>query len=160
LVLIVTAYNTVRYYGYPDGFSFVVAIDWFLDRCITVTNVTGDAMVCGAVSHLCRLMRWMVMSSMVTAQVIMKKPEGSTGDEEVEANPSPPKFIFDIIVAQSFGSLLTPVQCFSIIFSLVTADHLYRGELHISLVSLRQPPVMNESEGRTKNAQQTPTLSR
>jgi Na+/H+-dicarboxylate symporter len=54
LVLIVTAYNTVfGTTGIPDGFSFVVAIDWFLDRCITVTNVTGDAMVCGMVSHLC-----------------------------------------------------------------------------------------------------------
>jgi Na+/H+-dicarboxylate symporter len=54
LVLIVTAYNTVfGTTGIPDGFSYVVAIDWFLDRCITVTNVTGDSMVCGMVSHLC-----------------------------------------------------------------------------------------------------------
>jgi Na+/H+-dicarboxylate symporter len=44
LVLIVTAYNTVfGTTGIPDGFSFVVAIDWFLDRCITVTNVTGKS---------------------------------------------------------------------------------------------------------------------
>jgi solute carrier family 1 (neutral amino acid transporter) protein 5 len=54
LVLIVTAYNTVfGTTGIPDGFSYVVAIDWFLDRCITVTNITGDSMVCGMVSHLC-----------------------------------------------------------------------------------------------------------
>jgi Na+/H+-dicarboxylate symporter len=54
LVLIVTAYNTVfGTTGIPDGFAYVVAIDWFLDRCITVMNVTGDCMVCGMVSHLC-----------------------------------------------------------------------------------------------------------
>ena len=54
LVLIVTAYNTVfGTTGIPNGFSFVVAIDWFLDRLITVVNVTGDASVCGMISKLC-----------------------------------------------------------------------------------------------------------
>ena len=56
LVLIVTAYNTVfGTTGVPEGFSYVVAIDFFLDRCITVVNVTGDAMVCGMISKLCGL---------------------------------------------------------------------------------------------------------
>ena len=31
--------------GTPNGFEFVVAIDWFLDRCITALNVTGDTVV-------------------------------------------------------------------------------------------------------------------
>jgi Na+/H+-dicarboxylate symporter len=54
LVLIVTAYNTVfGTSGIPNGFSFVVAIDWFLDRLITVVNVSGDASVCGMISKLC-----------------------------------------------------------------------------------------------------------
>lgn len=54
LVLIVTAYNTVfGTTGIPNGFSFVVAIDWFLDRLITVVNVSGDASVCGMISKLC-----------------------------------------------------------------------------------------------------------
>lgn len=54
LVLIVTAYNTVfGTSGIPEGFSFVVAIDWFLDRLITVVNVTGDASVCGMIAKLC-----------------------------------------------------------------------------------------------------------
>jgi Na+/H+-dicarboxylate symporter len=54
LVLIVTAYNTVfGTTGIPEGFSFVVAIDWFLDRLITVVNVTGDASVCGMIAKLC-----------------------------------------------------------------------------------------------------------
>lgn len=54
LVLIITAYNTVfGTSGVPEGFSFVVAIDWFLDRLITVVNVTGDASVCGMISHIC-----------------------------------------------------------------------------------------------------------
>jgi len=56
LVLIVTAYNTVfGTSGVPEGFSYVVAIDFFLDRCITVVNVTGDAVVCGMISKLCGL---------------------------------------------------------------------------------------------------------
>jgi len=54
LVLIVTAYNTVfGTTGIPEGFSYVVAIDFFLDRCITVVNVTGDAVVCGMISKMC-----------------------------------------------------------------------------------------------------------
>jgi len=56
LVLIVTAYNTVfGTTGIPEGFSYVVAIDFFLDRCITVVNVTGDAVVCGMISKMCGL---------------------------------------------------------------------------------------------------------
>jgi solute carrier family 1 (neutral amino acid transporter) protein 5 len=56
LVLVITAYNTVfNTTGTPDGFSFVVAIDWFLDRLQTVVNVTGDGIVCGMVAHLCPL---------------------------------------------------------------------------------------------------------
>jgi solute carrier family 1 (neutral amino acid transporter) protein 5 len=56
LVLVITAYNTVfNTTGTPDGFSFIVAIDWFLDRLQTVVNVTGDGIVCGMVSHLCPL---------------------------------------------------------------------------------------------------------
>ena len=52
LVLIITAYNTVfGTTGTPDGFSFILAIDWFMDRCRTVVNVTGDAVVTGLVAH-------------------------------------------------------------------------------------------------------------
>jgi len=51
LVLIITAYNTVfGTTGTPDGFSFILAIDWFMDRCRTVTNITGDAVVTGIVA--------------------------------------------------------------------------------------------------------------
>jgi Na+/H+-dicarboxylate symporter len=46
LVLVITAYNTVfGTTGIPNGFEFIVAIDWFLDRCITALNVTGDTVV-------------------------------------------------------------------------------------------------------------------
>lgn len=52
LVLIITAYNTVfGTTGTPDGFSFILAIDWFMDRLRTVVNVTGDAVVTGLVAH-------------------------------------------------------------------------------------------------------------
>jgi len=55
LVLIITAYNTVfNTTGTPNGFSFIFAIDWFMDRLRTVTNVTGDTVVTGIVSHLTR----------------------------------------------------------------------------------------------------------
>jgi len=51
LVLVITAYNTVfNTTGTPNGFEFIVAIDWFLDRCITALNVTGDTVVCGIIS--------------------------------------------------------------------------------------------------------------
>lgn len=54
LVLVITAYNTVfNTTGVPEGFSFVVAIDWFLDRLQTMLNVTGDSVVCGMIAHLC-----------------------------------------------------------------------------------------------------------
>ena len=52
LVLIITAYNTVfGTTGTPDGFSFILAIDWFMDRCRTCVNVTGDGVVTGMVAH-------------------------------------------------------------------------------------------------------------
>jgi Na+/H+-dicarboxylate symporter len=89
LVLIVTAYNTVfGTTGIPDGFSFVVAIDWFLDRCITVTNVTGDAMVCGMVSHLCPIndMDPDIVDGDNTGHMTKEVGGSSSGDEEVPVN--------------------------------------------------------------------------
>jgi Na+/H+-dicarboxylate symporter len=54
LVLIITAYNTVfGTTGTPNGFGYIFAIDWFMDRCRTVTNVTGDCIVSGIVAHRC-----------------------------------------------------------------------------------------------------------
>ena len=57
LVLIITAYNTVfNTTGTPEGFSYILAIDWFMDRLRTVLNVTGDAVVAGMVAHACPMM--------------------------------------------------------------------------------------------------------
>ena len=54
LVLIITAYNTVfNTTGVPNGFEFIIPIDWFLGRMQTILNITGDAVVAGMVSHLC-----------------------------------------------------------------------------------------------------------
>jgi Na+/H+-dicarboxylate symporter len=54
LVLIITAYNTVfNTTGTPEGFSYILAIDWFMDRLRTVLNVTGDAVTAGMVAHIC-----------------------------------------------------------------------------------------------------------
>jgi len=58
LILIATAYNTAfNTTGLPDGFSLIFAVDWFVDRLQTTLNVTGDAVVTGAVAHLCPLDR-------------------------------------------------------------------------------------------------------
>jgi len=55
LVLIITAYNTVfNQSGTPDGFSFILAIDWLVDSFRTMLNVTGDAVVSAAVDHIAR----------------------------------------------------------------------------------------------------------
>merc|ERR1712232_1149548 len=52
LVLILTAYNTVfEGSGMPNGFGYIFAIDWFMDRMRTVTNVTGDCIVSGIVAY-------------------------------------------------------------------------------------------------------------
>ena len=52
LVMVLTAYNSVfGTSGVPDGFEFVVAIDWFLDRLQTVVNVTGDSIVAASIAH-------------------------------------------------------------------------------------------------------------
>jgi Na+/H+-dicarboxylate symporter len=54
LVLILTAYNTTfNTVGVPNGFQYIVAIDWLLDRFDTMLNVTGDSMVAAMVSHMC-----------------------------------------------------------------------------------------------------------
>jgi len=55
LVLILTAYNTVfgGDGGTPNGFGYIFAIDWFMDRMRTVCNVTGDCIVTGIVAHRC-----------------------------------------------------------------------------------------------------------
>jgi Na+/H+-dicarboxylate symporter len=56
LVLIITAYNTVfNTTGTPEGFSYILAIDWFMDRLRTTLNVTGDAVVSGMVAHVCKM---------------------------------------------------------------------------------------------------------
>jgi Na+/H+-dicarboxylate symporter len=53
LVLIITAYNTVfGTTGTPEGFSYILAIDWFMDRLRTTLNVTGDAVVSGMVAAI------------------------------------------------------------------------------------------------------------
>lgn len=31
--------------GTPNGFEYIIAIDWFVDCCITALNVTGDTVV-------------------------------------------------------------------------------------------------------------------
>lgn len=56
LALIMTAYNTVfNTTGEPDGFGYIFAVDWFMDRGRTLINVSGDCFVTSIISHLCPL---------------------------------------------------------------------------------------------------------
>eukprot|EP00121_Abeoforma_whisleri_P003252 Awhi_evm1s2918 len=51
LVLVVTAYNTVfGSTGIPDKFGLIVLIDWFMDRCATAVNVSGDNFISRIIS--------------------------------------------------------------------------------------------------------------
>lgn len=88
LVLIITAYNTVfGTTGTPDGFSFILAIDWFMDRCRTVTNVTGDAVVTGIVAHKVSLEASVVDPTIEKGAEKTNIPEDSAGDgsDDVDA---------------------------------------------------------------------------
>ena len=54
LVMILTIYNTTfNSTGTPEGFIFILAIDWFLDRFWTTLNVTGDTFVAAMVASMC-----------------------------------------------------------------------------------------------------------
>jgi len=56
LVLIITAFNTVfSTTGTPATFSYILAVDWLMDRCRTTLNVSGDAMVCRVITAMCHM---------------------------------------------------------------------------------------------------------
>eukprot|EP00397_Hematodinium_sp_SG-2012_P024335 GEMP01025339.1.p1 GENE.GEMP01025339.1~~GEMP01025339.1.p1 ORF type:complete len:526 (+),score=128.59 GEMP01025339.1:114-1691(+) len=56
LVLILTAYDTIfnkeAGAAQPNGFEYIFAIDWFMDRVRTTVNVTGDCVVTRCVAAL------------------------------------------------------------------------------------------------------------
>ncbi|CAB9518515.1 Putative sodium-dependent excitatory amino acid transporter glt [Seminavis robusta] len=80
LVLIITAYNTVfNTTGTPEGISFLAAIDWLIGSLRTVTNVTGDAVVCGMIGHLCPLDEEETMETVIEASKVMTEPSHSGG---------------------------------------------------------------------------------
>merc|ERR1712025_1287442 len=39
--------------GTPEGFAYIFAIDWFMDRMRTTCNVTGDCVVAGITAYRC-----------------------------------------------------------------------------------------------------------
>jgi hypothetical protein len=64
----ITAYNTV--FGgntIPKGIPFLAGIDWFIGSLRTVTNVTGDAVVCAMVANLCPISEGSEMDQMMKA---------------------------------------------------------------------------------------------
>lgn len=56
LVLIITAFNTVfSTTGTPTTFSYILAVDWLMDRMRTTLNVSGDAIVCRVITAMCHM---------------------------------------------------------------------------------------------------------
>lgn len=56
LVLIISAFNAVfSTTGTPATFSYILAVDWLMDRCRTTLNVSGDAIVCRVITAMCRM---------------------------------------------------------------------------------------------------------
>ncbi|KAG7359467.1 sodium:dicarboxylate symporter [Nitzschia inconspicua] len=85
LVLIITAYNTVfGTTGTPNGFGYIFAIDWFMDRCRTVTNVTGDCVVAGIVAYRCPIDEPLQESVSPKTKVADEIGSGSSDTEEKE----------------------------------------------------------------------------
>lgn len=93
LVLIITAYNTVfNATGIPEGFGYVVAIDWFLDRLETAINVTGDSVVCAFVSKTTKLED--VDKGLPNDEMLKeneKRVEDDYSAEDIESNLSLPE---------------------------------------------------------------------
>merc|ERR1712048_765726 len=86
LVLIITAYNSVfNSSGMPNGFGYIFAIDWFMDRMRTVTNVTGDCIVTGIVAHRCPVDEEEASALGATNETAEdKNVSGASSEEEVE----------------------------------------------------------------------------
>merc|ERR1719210_1055847 len=38
----------------PQEIAFIAAVDWFVDRCVTTVNITGDSLVVRMVDHYVR----------------------------------------------------------------------------------------------------------
>ena len=83
LVLIITAYNTVfNTTGTPEGFSYILAIDWFMDRLRTTLNVTGDAVVSGMVAHICPMDEMTTNELAIQAKNVEDGPSSEEYSEE------------------------------------------------------------------------------
>lgn len=51
----------------PEGVALLADIDWSIGMLRTVTNVTGDAVVCGLVAHLCPIEDALEMEGVMSA---------------------------------------------------------------------------------------------
>lgn len=88
LVLVITAYNTTfNQTGTPAGFSFIVATDWFLDRLVTMLNVTGDSVVSRIVTATTPLDQVEeVAGNDITAKELDPSASVDVSDDDVVAN--------------------------------------------------------------------------
>eukprot|EP00980_Cylindrotheca_fusiformis_P013187 scaffold3351_cov80-Cylindrotheca_fusiformis.AAC.2 len=56
IIMVLTVYNSVfNTTGIPNGFEFVVGVDWFLNRIRAAVNVTGDNIVAASIAHMVSL---------------------------------------------------------------------------------------------------------
>eukprot|EP00980_Cylindrotheca_fusiformis_P023443 scaffold10489_cov67-Cylindrotheca_fusiformis.AAC.3 len=56
IIMVLTVYNSVfNTTGIPDGFEFVVGVDWFLNRIRAAVNVSGDSIVAASIAHMVSL---------------------------------------------------------------------------------------------------------
>lgn len=53
LITLLIVLGSVGLEEYAGDIGIIYTIDWFLDRCRTATNVWGDSIGCGVVSHIC-----------------------------------------------------------------------------------------------------------
>lgn len=105
LVLILTSYNTTfNTTGTPNGFEYIIAVDWFIDRMSTCMNVTSDSVVCRMVaatsniddvksSVLDSIKQSYVPAGLTESMVLAQQKNLDLVDKEHEAGSStPPDF--------------------------------------------------------------------
>lgn len=95
LVLIITAYNTVfGGTGTPNGFEFIVAIDWFVDRIITALNVTGDTVVCRIIAVRTPMTNIREENNFTKGEKIFEDTESP--ERNIESDDSPEEVVEEI----------------------------------------------------------------
>jgi len=90
IVLMITAYNTVfNTTGTPLGLSFIMAVDWFVDRLRTVLNVTGDSVVSAIVAATTPLDQMEELNAKELHDDVKEVGDEMTSEKELSAEDDP-----------------------------------------------------------------------